>query len=246
MYTMGNKLARTTPVVASKYYLHDLPASNNFLLKEALGGDRVRYLCPVAGILSMRNENSDGFYGDEERHDVKSLGMVSVKTETVVATKKIRNEGQEEAIREAMAAFMEMDYSKALKVPNKLRVKKVDFRDRFPRGEEEVQNGEEILEKKMNTGAISQEEKSVHNQCVAKETSGHNTASRNATRVLSGRSKLERVRGEISAQNIIKRAEYLIADSSVNVRLLGSAVSSFFVAVEKLSGLYRLASLRDR
>lgn len=38
---MGNKLARTTQVSASEYYLHDLPSSYNLVLKEALGGGRL-------------------------------------------------------------------------------------------------------------------------------------------------------------------------------------------------------------
>jgi phosphoinositide-3-kinase regulatory subunit 4 len=37
---MGNKLARTTQVSPSEYYLHDLPSSYNLVLKEALGGGR--------------------------------------------------------------------------------------------------------------------------------------------------------------------------------------------------------------
>ncbi|CAM6046085.1 unnamed protein product [Sphagnum compactum] len=37
---MGNKLARTTQVSASEYYLHDLPSSYNLVLKETLGGGR--------------------------------------------------------------------------------------------------------------------------------------------------------------------------------------------------------------
>ena len=38
---MGNKLARTTQVSPSEYYLHDLPSSYNLVLKEALGGGRL-------------------------------------------------------------------------------------------------------------------------------------------------------------------------------------------------------------
>ncbi|KAM1229743.1 hypothetical protein FF1_039986 [Malus domestica] len=37
---MGNKIARTTQVSASEYYLHDLPSSYNLVLKEVLGRSR--------------------------------------------------------------------------------------------------------------------------------------------------------------------------------------------------------------
>ncbi|KAF3791532.1 putative serine/threonine-protein kinase [Nymphaea thermarum] len=37
---MGNKIARTTQVSASEYYLHDLPSSYNLVLKEVLGRGR--------------------------------------------------------------------------------------------------------------------------------------------------------------------------------------------------------------
>ncbi|ESW24959.1 hypothetical protein PHAVU_004G175100 [Phaseolus vulgaris] len=37
---MGNKIARTTQVSASEYYLHDLPSTYNLVLKEALGRGR--------------------------------------------------------------------------------------------------------------------------------------------------------------------------------------------------------------
>ncbi|KAF8400928.1 hypothetical protein HHK36_014231 [Tetracentron sinense] len=37
---MGNKIARTTQASASEYYLHDLPSSNNLVLKEILGRGR--------------------------------------------------------------------------------------------------------------------------------------------------------------------------------------------------------------
>lgn len=37
---MGNKIARTTQVSASEYYLHDLPSSYNVVLKEVLGRGR--------------------------------------------------------------------------------------------------------------------------------------------------------------------------------------------------------------
>ncbi|KAK9090955.1 hypothetical protein Sjap_024132 [Stephania japonica] len=37
---MGNKIARTTQVSASEYYLHDLPSSYNLVLKEILGRGR--------------------------------------------------------------------------------------------------------------------------------------------------------------------------------------------------------------
>ncbi|GMY26883.1 phosphoinositide 3-kinase regulatory subunit 4-like protein [Fagus crenata] len=37
---MGNKIARTTQVSASKYCLHDLPSSYNLVLKEVLGRGR--------------------------------------------------------------------------------------------------------------------------------------------------------------------------------------------------------------
>jgi len=151
---------------------------------------------------------------------------VSAKPESVGATKKVRNEGQEEAIREAMAAFMEMDSLKDPKVSNDIRVKKVKFGDL-------VQNREDILENKMNAEADIQEEKYVRSECVSMETSGRNGANKVAVRiaseVFSGRPKLKRDRSEVSAQNIIKRAEYLIADSSLNVSLLG--ISSFSVAV---------------
>ncbi|KAI3941795.1 hypothetical protein MKW98_030525 [Papaver atlanticum] len=37
---MGNKIARTTQVSASEYYLHDLPSSYNLVLKDVLGSGR--------------------------------------------------------------------------------------------------------------------------------------------------------------------------------------------------------------
>lgn len=37
---MGNKIARTTQVSASEYYLHDLPSTYNLVLKEVLGRGR--------------------------------------------------------------------------------------------------------------------------------------------------------------------------------------------------------------
>eukprot|EP01018_Ginkgo_biloba_P018923 Gb_24424 [translate_table: standard] len=37
---MGNKIARTTQLSASEYYLHDLPSSYNLVLKEVLGRGR--------------------------------------------------------------------------------------------------------------------------------------------------------------------------------------------------------------
>ena len=37
---MGNKIARTTQVSATEYYLHDLPSSYNLVLKEVLGRGR--------------------------------------------------------------------------------------------------------------------------------------------------------------------------------------------------------------
>ena len=37
---MGNKIARTTQVSASEYYLHDLPSSYNLVLIEVLGRGR--------------------------------------------------------------------------------------------------------------------------------------------------------------------------------------------------------------
>lgn len=210
---MGNKLARTSQVSAWEYYLHDLPSSYDLVLKDALGGSRGRYLYPVAGTLSRRNKLSDVFRGDKDSHCLKSLAIVSAKSKSVGATKKDRNEGQEEAIREAMAAFMEMDSLKAPKVPNDIRAKKVKFGDL-------VQNREDILENKMNAGADIQEEKYVRSECVSMETSGRNGANKVgvqiASEVFSRRPKLERDRGEISAKNIIKRAENLIADSSLN------------------------------
>jgi len=194
------------------------------VLKEGRGGGRGRYLYPVAGTLIRRHKIGDISCGDKGSHDVKRLGMVSVKTETGVATKKKRKEGQEEAIREAMAAVMEMDNNRALKVPSELREKKVKYRNRVRRGEKGFQNGE----------ANFQEGIYVHNDCVAKESSGRNSANmvavRGGSQVFLGRSKLERDRGGTSARNIIDRAEYLIADSFINVILFGSAVSSFFVA----------------
>lgn len=38
--SMGNKIARTTQVSATEYYLHDLPSSYNLVLKEVLGRGR--------------------------------------------------------------------------------------------------------------------------------------------------------------------------------------------------------------
>jgi phosphoinositide-3-kinase, regulatory subunit 4 len=37
---MGNKIARTTQVSASEYYLHELPSTYNLVLKEVLGRGR--------------------------------------------------------------------------------------------------------------------------------------------------------------------------------------------------------------
>lgn len=37
---MGNKIARTTQVSATEYYLHDLPSSYNLVLIEVLGRGR--------------------------------------------------------------------------------------------------------------------------------------------------------------------------------------------------------------
>lgn len=38
--SMGNKIARTTQVSASEYYLHELPSTYNLVLKEVLGRGR--------------------------------------------------------------------------------------------------------------------------------------------------------------------------------------------------------------
>lgn len=37
---MGNKIARTTQMSASEYYLHELPSSYNLVLIEVLGSGR--------------------------------------------------------------------------------------------------------------------------------------------------------------------------------------------------------------
>lgn len=158
--------------------------------------------------MRLRNNISDSSCGVEESHDVKIVGMVSLKTEPIVAAKRSRNEG---AIREAVANFLDMD-KKATSKPNKPPVNKAKSRDRSLRGEK----GEEVLEKKMNAGSILQEEDSV-----VKETSCDNSskmvAVRNASKFLPGRSKVGREREETSTQIIIRRAESLIADSSPHV-----------------------------
>lgn len=219
VYRMSNKLAPTSQVAASEYRLHDVRSPYNKVVMEALGCDRGRFY-RAAGILRVRNKISDSSWGVGESHDVKKVGMVSLKTESIIAAKRSRNEGQEDAIREAMATFLDMDKKVSSKA-NEPPVNKVKFRDRFRRGEK----GEEMLEKKMNAGSILQEEDSV-----VKETSCDNSsktvAIRNASQFLS---KVGRERDETSAQNIIRRAESLIADSSLHVRLLRSAVSLLHV-----------------
>ena len=40
-HIMGNKIAKTTQVSASEYYLHDLPSSYNLVYIESLGHDRL-------------------------------------------------------------------------------------------------------------------------------------------------------------------------------------------------------------
>ncbi|KAG0602551.1 hypothetical protein M758_10G022200 [Ceratodon purpureus] len=123
---MGNELARTAQVSASECYLRDLPSSYNSVVKGGAGGGRSRHLFPVTRNFSKPNKIID--CGDKESHGVSNPGVVSIKAEIVPARAKLRNEGQVEGIREAMAAFIKVD-NKNLEVPNELRAKKVKLRD---------------------------------------------------------------------------------------------------------------------
>nr|XP_024374788.1 uncharacterized protein LOC112281948 isoform X3 [Physcomitrium patens] len=159
---MGNALGGTAQVLASEYYLHDLVASYSSVSKRSLVGGRVRHISPVPGTLSSCCKLNGTVGGGDENLAVESTGVITIKTGATVAVAKILNERQEEAMREALAVFMDNNHNP--KVPNHLRVKKVRFREQFLEDKGEMKHRDDMEDRSVKSIEIPGRKKGVESE----------------------------------------------------------------------------------